>query len=131
MKQTITHREARAWAEQLRRELLRQKRSVGDPRAPMRAQPGKEDAFAKVEADIATADFILKLIDRETRNERVRGLGLMAFDFFTALGLLSLVMLGVFAIAAYLYGRGLAVPALAIIGLAAVLAWRAVRNMRK
>ena len=35
MKQIISTKEAHAWAEALRLELLRQKRAVGDPRAPV------------------------------------------------------------------------------------------------
>lgn len=74
MKSTITLKEARAWAGALRLELLRQKRAVGDPRAPMRARPGQEAAFEKAETDIATADFILKLLEMEERLERARPL---------------------------------------------------------
>lgn len=74
MKKTITPKEARAWAGALRLELLKQKRATGDPRAPMRARPGQEAAFEKAEADIAAADFILKLLETEERRERARAL---------------------------------------------------------
>ena len=49
MKPTVTMQEARAFMGELRRELLRQKRAVGDPRAPMRARPGQEEAFRSEE----------------------------------------------------------------------------------
>ena len=84
MKQTITMKEARAWVGSLRLELLRQKRAVGDPRAPMRARPGQEEAFAKVETDLSTADFILKLLEKEERRVNAKSL----------LGVLSLGIVG-------------------------------------
>ena len=59
MKKPATTQEARGFMEELRRELLRQKRAVGDPRAPMRARPGQEEAFEKVEENLAKAAFIL------------------------------------------------------------------------
>lgn len=58
MRKPATMQEARAFVEELRRELLRQKRTVGDPRAPMRARPGQEEAFEKVEANLARAELI-------------------------------------------------------------------------
>ena len=66
MRPTVTMQEARAFMGELRRELLRQKRAVGDPRAPMRARPGQEEAFERVEANLARADFILKFLDRKS-----------------------------------------------------------------
>lgn len=74
MKTTITLKEARAWAGALRLELLQQKRAAGDPRAPMRARPGQEAAFEKAKADLAAADFILKLLENEERRERAQAL---------------------------------------------------------
>lgn len=70
MKPTITIKEAREWAGELRLELLRQKRAVGDPRAPMRARPGQEEKFKKAEANLAAADFILDLLENEGRRKR-------------------------------------------------------------
>ena len=109
MKNIITPKEARAWVEALRLELLQQKRAVGDPRAPMRARPGKEEAFEKVEADIATADFILKLLENEERRARaeavlklkrraVRTVDVL-LDGSIIFGLASASMLGVAALA--------------------------------
>ena len=72
MKPPVTTQEARALMEELRRELLRQKRAVGDPRAPMRARPGQEEAFEKVEANLAKAAFILDYLEKEERRRRAR-----------------------------------------------------------
>ena len=70
MKPPVTTQEARALMEELRRELLRQKRAVGDPRAPMRARPGQEEAFEKVEENLAKAAFILDYLEKGERRER-------------------------------------------------------------
>lgn len=112
MKKTITPKEARAWAGALRLELLQQKRAAGDPRAPMRARPGQEEAFAKVETDLSTADFILKLLETEERRERARALYEMKrktvktadalLDGFIIFGLASAAMLGLGAAAVLL-----------------------------
>lgn len=49
MRPTVTTQEARAFMGELRRELLRQKRAVGDPRA-LCGPAGQEEAFERVEA---------------------------------------------------------------------------------
>ena len=132
MKQIITVKEARAWAESLRLELLRQKRAVGDPRGPMRARPGKEEAFEKVEADIATADFILKLLENEERRARVeavlklkRRTGKAAdalLDGAIIFGLASAAMLGGAAVAVLLNFPSAVVQVTALVGVGIALA---------
>lgn len=132
MKQDITTKEARAWAGALRLELLRQKRAVGDPRAPMRARPGQEEAFEKVEADLATADFILKLLENEERRvraEAVLKLKRRAVSAADALldgailfGLASAAMLGVAALAVLLNFPSAVVQATAVTGVGIALA---------
>lgn len=129
MKQIISTKEAHAWAEALRLELLRQKRAVGDPRAPMRARPGQEKAFEKVEADIATADFILKLLEKEKRlaavwkaaRKAVKAVDAL-LDGFIVFGLASAAMLGVAAAAVLLNAPSPVVQATAIIGVGVALA---------
>ena len=137
MKQTITTKEARAWAGSLRLELLRQKRAVGDPRAPMRARPGKE-AFAKVEADIATADFILKLLENEERRARARAMERLKrravkpvdtlLDKAIVFGLASAAMLGIAAAYVLLKSPDAIVRATALAGVGVALAWAVVRK---
>ena len=132
MKQTITMKGARAWVESLRLELLRQKRAVGDPRAPMRARPGQEEAFAKVETDLSTADFILKLLEKEERRVRaeavlklkrraVRAADVL-LDGAIIFGLASAAMLGVAALAVLLNFPSPVVQATAIAGVGVALA---------
>lgn len=138
MKQTITTKEARAWAGSLRLELLRQKRAVGDPRAPMRARPGKEEAFAKVEADIATADFILKLLENEERRARARAMERLKrravkpvdalLDKAIVFGLASAAILGVAAACVLLKSPDAIVRATALAGVGVALAWAVVRK---
>ena len=131
MKQTTTTKEARAFMEELRRELLRQKRAVGDPRAPMRARPGQEEAFAKVEADLIKADFILKLLENEERRTVTRKAvkavdallnGLIVFGFASA------AMLGVASTAVLLKFPSPVVQATAIMGAGVALAWAVARK---
>lgn len=132
MKQTITTKEARAFMEELRRELLRQKRAVGDPRAPMRARPGQEEAFEKVEADLSTADFILKLLEKEERRVRAEAVLKLKrravraadalLDGAIIFGLASAAMLGVAALAVLLNFPSPVVQATAIIGVGVALA---------
>ncbi len=117
--------------EELRRELLRQKRAVGDPRAPMRARPGQEEAFAKVEADLIKADFILKLLENEERRTVTRKAvkavdallnGLIVFGFASA------AMLGVASTAVLLKFPSPVVQATAIMGVGVALAWAVARK---
>ena len=129
MKQIISTKEAHAWAEALRLELLRQKRAVGDPRAPMRARPGQEEAFEKVEADIATADFILKLLEKEEHlaaawkaARKTVKITDALLDGFLTFGLSLLAMLGVAAAAVLLNAPSPVVRATAIIGVGVALA---------
>ena len=132
VKKDITTKEARAWAEGLRLELLQQKRAAGDPRAPMRAKPGREAAFEKAEAGLAAADFILKTLEAEERQERARavaGLKRKAVKTADALldgaivfGLASAAMLGVAAAAVALRLPDPVVQATAIIGVGVALA---------
>ena len=125
MKQTITTKEARAFMEELRRELLRQKRTVGDPRAPMRARPGQEEAFEKVEANLARAELILKLLAMEAlRTEKRKAVKAVdaLLDGFIVFGLASAAMLGVAAAAVLLNAPSPVVQATAIIGVGVALA---------
>jgi hypothetical protein len=117
--------EARAFVEELRRELLRQKRTVGDPRAPMRARPGQEEAFEKVEANLARAELILKLLAMEAlRTEKRKAVKAVdaLLDGFIIFGLASAAMLGVAAAAVLLNAPSPVVQATAIIGVGVALA---------
>jgi hypothetical protein len=117
--------EARAFVEELRRELLRQKRTVGDPRAPMRARPGQEEAFEKVEANLARAELILKLLAMEAlRTEKRKAVKAVdaLLDGFIVFGLASAAMLGVAAAAVLLNAPSPVVQATAIIGVGVALA---------
>lgn len=124
MKPTVTMQEARAFMGELRRELLRQKRAVGDPRAPMRARPGQEEAFEKVETNLARADFILKFLEmealRKAKRKAVRTADAL-LDGFIVFGLASAAMLGV-AAAVLLNAPSPVVQATAIIGVGVALA---------
>lgn len=132
MKKTITPKEARAWVGALRLELLQQKRAAGDPRAPMRARPGQEAAFEKAETDIATADFILKLLEMEERRERARPLYEMKrkavktadvlLNGFILFGLACAAMLGLGAAAVLLNFPDPLIQATAIAGVGVALA---------
>ena len=125
MKQPVTTKEARAFMEELRRELLRQKRAVGDPRAPMRARPGQEEAFEKVEANLARAELILKLLAMEAlRTEKRKAVKAVdaLLDGFIVFGLASAAMLGVAAAAVLLNAPSPVVQATAIIGVGVALA---------
>lgn len=125
MKQPVTTKEARAFMEELRRELLRQKRAVGDPRAPMRARPGQEEAFERVEANLARAELILKLLAMEAlRTEKRKAVKAVdaLLDGFIIFGLASAAMLGVAAAAVLLNAPSPVVQATAIIGVGVALA---------
>lgn len=132
MKKAITLKEARAWARVLRLELLQQKRAAGDPRAPMRARPGQGAAFEKAEADIAAADFILKLLEMEERRKQARALYEMkrkAFnaadallDGFIIFGLASAAMLGLGAAAVLLNCPNPIIQVTALVGVGVALA---------
>ena len=125
MRKPATMQEARAFVEELRRELLRQKRTVGDPRAPMRARPGQEEAFEKVEANLARADFILKFLEmealRKAKRKTVRAVDAL-LDGLIVFGLASAAMLGVAAAAALLNFPSPVVQATAIAGVGVALA---------
>ena len=125
MRKPATMQEARAFMEELRRELLRQKRAVGDPRAPMRARPGQEEAFEKVEANLARAELILKLLAMEAlRTEKRKAVKAVdaLLDGFIVFGLASAAMLGVAAAAVLLNAPSPVVQATAIIGVGVALA---------
>ncbi len=125
MRKPATMQEARAFVEELRRELLRQKRTVGDPRAPMRARPGQEEAFEKVEANLARAELILKLLAMEAlRTEKRKAVKAVdaLLDGFIIFGLASAAMLGVAAAAVLLNAPSPVVQATAIIGVGVALA---------
>ena len=125
MRKPATMQEARAFVEELRRELLRQKRTVGDPRAPMRARPGQEEAFEKVEANLARAELILKLLAMEAlRTEKRKAVKAVdaLLDGFLVFGFSLLAMLGVAAAAVLLNAPSPVVQATAIIGVGVALA---------
>ena len=125
MRKPATMQEARAFVEELRRELLRQKRTVGDPRAPMRARPGQEEAFEKVETNLARAELILKLLAMEAlRTEKRKAVKAVdaLLDGFIIFGLASAAMLGVAAAAVLLNAPSPVVQATAIIGVGVALA---------
>lgn len=132
MKQTTTMKEARAWVESLRLELLRQKRAVGDPRAPMQARPGQEEAFTKVEADLVKADFILEFLEKGERRERAEAILKLKrravrtadalLDGAIIFGLASAAMLGVAAAAVLLNCPDPVIQATAIAGVGVALA---------
>lgn len=125
MRKPATMQEARAFVEELRRELLRQKRTVGDPRAPMRARPGQEEVFEKVEANLARAELILKLLAMEAlRTEKRKAVKAVdaLLDGFIIFGLASAAMLGVAAAAVLLNAPSPVVQATAIIGVGVALA---------
>ena len=125
MKKPATMQEARGFMEELRRELLRQKRAVGDPRAPMRARPGQEEAFEKVETNLARAEFILAFLEKEERRmvarKAVKAVDAL-LDGFLAFGFSLLAMLGVAAAAVLLNAPSPVVRATAIIGVGVALA---------
>lgn len=125
MRKPATMQEARAFVEELRRELLRQKRTVGDPRAPMRARPGQEEAFEKVEVNLARAEFILAFLEKEERRtvarKAVKAVDAL-LDGFIIFGLASAAMLGVAAAAVLLNAPSPVVQATAIIGVGVALA---------
>lgn len=125
MRKPATMQEARAFVEELRRELLRQKRTVGDPRAPMRARPGQEEAFEKVETNLARAEFILAFLEKEERRmvarKAVKAVDAL-LDGFLAFGFSLLAMLGVAAAAVLLNAPSPVVQATAIIGVGVALA---------
>ena len=125
MKQIISTKEAHAWAEALRLELLRQKRAVGDPRAPMRARPGQEEAFEKVEENLAKAAFILDILEKEGRRTVARKTVKIIdalLDGFLAFGLSLLAMLGVAAAAVLLNAPSPVAQATAVAGVGIALA---------
>ena len=125
MRKPATMQEARAFVEELRRELLRQKRTVGDPRAPMRARPGQEEAFEKVEENLAKAAFILDILEKEGRRtvarKAVKAVDAL-LDGLIVFGLASAAMLGVAAAAALLKFPSPVVQATAIAGVGVALA---------
>ena len=129
MRKPATTQEARAFMEELRRELLRQKRAVGDPRAPMRARPGQEEAFEKVEANLAKAAFILDILEKEERLAAVWKAARKTvkitdalLDGFLTFGLSLLAMLGVAAAAVLLNAPSPMAQATAIAGVGIALA---------
>lgn len=125
MKKPATTQEARGFMEELRRELLRQKRAVGDPRAPMRARPGQEEAFEKVEANLARAELILKLLAMEAlRTEKRKAVKAVdaLLDGFLVFGFSLLAMLGVAAAAVLLNTPSPVAQATAIAGVGVALA---------
>ena len=132
MKPPVTTQEARALMEELRRELLRQKRAVGDPRAPMRARPGQEEAVEKVEENLAKAAFILDYLEKGERRERAEAVLKLKrravrtadalLDGLIIFGLASAAMLGVAAAAVLLNAPSPVVQATAIIGVGVALA---------
>ena len=125
MRKPATMQEARAFVEELRRELLRQKRTVGDPRAPMRARPGQEEAFEKVEANLARAELILKLLAMEAlRTEKRKAVKAVdaLLDGFLVFGFSLLAMLGVAAAAVLLNTPSPVAQATAIAGVGIALA---------
>ena len=125
MKKPATTQEARGFMEELRRELLRQKRAVGDPRAPMRARPGQEEAFERVEANLARAAFILKFLAMEAlraeRRKAVKAVDAL-LDGFIVFGFSLLAMLGVAAAAVLLNTPSPVAQATAIAGVGVALA---------
>ena len=125
MKKPATTQEARGFMEELRRELLRQKRAVGDPRAPMRARPGQEEAFEKVEENLAKAELILKLLAMEAlRTEKRKAVKAVdaLLDGFLVFGFSLLAMLGVAAAAVLLNTPSPVAQATAIAGVGVALA---------
>lgn len=132
MRPTVTMQEARAFMGELRRELLRQKRAVGDPRAPMRARPGQEEAFERVEANLAKAAFILDYLEKGERRERAEAVLKLKrravrtadalLDGLIVFGLASAAMLGVAAAAVLLNFPSPVVQATAIAGVGVALA---------
>lgn len=132
MKPTIAPGPAREWVGELRRELLRQKRTVGDPRAPMRARPGQEETFEKVETDLAMTEFFLKLLENEERRERAEALlklkrkavraADVLLDGAIVFGLASAAMLGVGAVAVLLNFPDAVVQVTALVGVGVALA---------
>jgi len=125
VKKPATTQEARGFMEELRRELLRQKRAVGDPRAPMRARPGQEEAFEKVEANLARAELILKLLAMEAlRTEKRKAVKAVdaLLDGFLVFGFSLLAMLGVAAAAVLLNTPSPVAQATAIAGVGVALA---------
>jgi len=132
MNKAVTTKEARAWAESLRLELLRQKRAVGDPRAPMRARPGREAQFEKVEADLAAADFVLNLLENEERRKRaeavlkLKGRAVkfadVLLDGAIVFGLAAVAALGFAAAAVLLNFPDPVVQATALVGVGVALA---------
>lgn len=136
-KRAMNVKEAEVWVAALRGQALRQKRAAGEPRAPMRARPGQEAAFQKAETDLAATDFLLKLLEKEARHERLlaggrrlaRARRLVAeylavlVASLAAVGLGSLAAVG-FVIAAERAGPpGLLLAVLAVAALA-VTVWR-------
>lgn len=131
MKNAITRKEARAWAEALRLELLRQKRAAGDPRAPMRARPGQKAAFEKAEADIAAADYILKMLEMEALREMKRKAVKTADALLNGLilfGLASAAMLGLGAAAVLLNFPDPVIQVTALVGVGVALAQAVARK---
>ena len=95
----------------------------------MRARPGQEKAFEKVEADIATADFILKLLEKEKRLAAVWKAARKTvkitdalLDGFLTFGLSLLAMLGVATAAVLLNAPSPMAQATAIAGVGIALA---------
>ena len=101
MKQIISTKEAHAWAEALRMELLPQKRAVGEPPAPM-----KEEHLA---AAWKAARKTVKITDA-------------LLDGFLTFGLSLLAMLGVAAAAVLLNAPSPMAQATAIAGVGIALA---------
>ena len=98
----------------------------------MRARPGQEEAFEKVEANLAKAAFILDYLEKEERRERAEAVLKLKrravrtadalLDGLIIFGLASAAMLGVAAAAVLLNAPSPVVQATAIIGVGVALA---------
>ena len=144
MKKAITTtQEALAWTEAFQRELLLEKRSAGEPLAPMRAKPGYELQFQRAERDLAAADFFLKLLEKERHYDQLRAMAKKpcraariadaAINFVVTFGLVSAAMLGLAAILALLRFHAVVVQLTAAFGVGAALRLtvRSTRQRRK
>lgn len=141
MKKAITTtQEALAWTEAFRRELLREKRSAGEPLAPMRARPGYELQFRRAEQDLAAADFFLKLLEKERHYDRLRAMAPkprraariadMVLNFVVTFGLVSAATLGIAAVLALLRFPAVVVQLTAAFGVGTALCLTARRARR-
>ena len=98
----------------------------------MRARPGQEEAFEKVEENLAKAAFILDYLEKGERRERAEAVLKLKrravrtadalLDGLIIFGLASAAMLGVAAAAVLLNAPSPVVQATAIIGVGVALA---------